>query len=73
MKGMQIMKKTMMKILSVMLAVLLLAPAYAALVKACERLQEIIAACRAIPNKELARFTGQINSLAEKWQKWAKK
>ncbi len=34
MKGMQIMKKTMMKILSVMLAVLLLAPAYAALVPA---------------------------------------
>ena len=26
-----------------------------------------------IPNKELARFTGQINSLAEKWQKWTKK
>lgn len=49
------------------------AAAYAALVRAGERLQEIIAACRAIPNKELARFTGQINSLADKWQKWAKK
>ena len=49
------------------------AAAYAALVAAGERLQRIIAACRSIPNKELARFTGQINSLAEKWQKWAKK
>ena len=49
------------------------AAAYAALVAAGERLQKIIAACRSIPNKELARFTGQINSLAEKWQKWAKK
>ena len=47
--------------------------AYAALVAAGERLQKLIAACRAIPNKELARFTGQINSLADKWQKWAKK
>ncbi len=49
------------------------AAAYAALVAAGERLQQIIAACRSIPNKELARFTGQINSLAEKWQKWTKK
>ena len=47
--------------------------AYAALVAAGERLQKLIAACRSIPNKELARFTGQINSLADKWQKWAKK
>ena len=47
--------------------------AYAALVAAGERLQQIIAACRSIPNKELARFTGQINSLADKWQKWTKK
>ena len=49
------------------------AAAFAALEAACERLQAIIAACRSIPNKELARFTGQINSLADKWQKWAKK
>ena len=49
------------------------AAAYAALVAAGERLQKIISACRSIPNKELARFTGQINSLADKWQKWAKK
>lgn len=49
------------------------AAAYAALVAAGERLQRIIAACRAIPNKELARFTGQINSLCDKWQKWTKK
>ena len=46
--------------------------AYAALLAAGERLQKIIAACRAIPNKELARFTGQVNSLADKWQKWTK-
>ena len=49
------------------------ASAYAALVAAGERLQKLIAACRSIPNKELARFAGQINSLADKWQKWAKK
>ena len=49
------------------------AAAYAALAAAGERLQKIIAACRSIPNKELARFTGQVNSLADKWQKWAKK
>lgn len=47
--------------------------AFAALAAAGERLQKIIAACRSIPNKELARFTGQINSLADKWQKWTKK
>ncbi len=47
--------------------------AYSALVAAGERLQKIIAACRSIPNKELARFTGQINSLADKWQKWTNK
>jgi len=49
------------------------ASAYAALVAAGERLQKIIASCRSIPNKELARFTGQINSLADKWQKWMKR
>ena len=49
------------------------AAAYSALEAACARLQKIVASCRSIPNKELARFTGQINSLAEKWQKWAKK
>ncbi len=47
--------------------------AYAALESALERLKKIVDACRGIPNKELARFTGQINSLAEKWQKWTKK
>ena len=47
--------------------------AYAALQSALERLGKIVEACRGIPNKELARFTGQINSLAEKWQKWTKK
>ena len=49
------------------------AAAFAALESALERLGKIVAACRAIPNKELARFAGQINSLADKWQKWAKK
>ena len=49
------------------------AAAFAALESALERLGKIVDACRAIPNKELARFAGQINSLADKWQKWAKK
>ena len=48
------------------------AAAYAALVAAGERLRKIIEGCRSIPNKELARFTGQLNSLADKWQKWVK-
>ena len=47
--------------------------AFAALENALERLRALVESCRGIPNKELARFTGQINSLCDKWQKWAKK
>ena len=43
------------------------------LLSAIERLTSIARACRGIPNKELARFTGQVNSLADKWSSWAKK
>ncbi len=47
--------------------------AFNALVAAGERLMEIIRACRGIPNKELGKFAGQINSLAEKWSSWARR
>ena len=40
------------------------------LLAAVERLMRIARACRGIPNKELAKFTGQINSLADKWAHW---
>ena len=46
---------------------------YAALAAAGERLMSVIRGCRGIPNKEIARFTGQINSLADKWSTWTKK
>ena len=42
-----------------------------ALVAACERLMDVIRGCKGIPNKELSRFTGQVNSLADKWNSWA--
>ena len=41
------------------------------LLSAVERLLLVAKACRNIPNKELAKFTGQINALAEKWSGWA--
>lgn len=41
-----------------------------ALIAACERLLEIARAAKGMPNKEIARFTGQINSLAEKLGAW---
>ena len=44
-----------------------------ALIAACERLIKIARACKEIPNKEISRFTGQINSLADKWSSWAGK
>ena len=44
-----------------------------ALLAACSRLAELARSCRGIPNKEIARFTGQINSLADKWSSWGKK
>lgn len=43
------------------------------LIAACERLLSIARACRDIPNKEISRFAGQINSLADKWSSWTKK
>jgi metallo-beta-lactamase family protein len=43
------------------------------LVAACERLLGIARACKGIPNKEISRFAGQINSLADKWSTWTKK
>ena len=45
------------------------ADAFAALVAAGERLMGVIRGCKGIPNKELSKFTGQINSLADKWSR----
>jgi len=47
------------------------ADAFNALVAACERLMRVIRGCKGIPNKELSRFTGQVNSLADKWSSWS--
>ena len=44
--------------------------AFDALVAACDRLMAVIRGCKGIPNKELSRFTGQVNSLADKWSSW---
>ncbi|MBR2716726.1 MAG: MBL fold metallo-hydrolase [Oscillospiraceae bacterium] len=44
--------------------------AFGALVAAGERLLSVIRGCRGIPNKELGKFAGQVNSLAEKWGSW---
>ena len=46
---------------------------FSALLAAADRLRGVAGACRGIPNKEIARFTGQINSLADKWSTWTKK
>ena len=43
------------------------------LLAACKRLADVAQACRDIPNKEIDKFAGQINSLADKWATWAKK
>ena len=45
--------------------------AFGMLEAACERLMSVIRGCRGIPNKELSKFTGQVNSLADKWSSWA--
>lgn len=37
------------------------------LVAAAERLMAVARACKGLPNKEIAKFTGQVNSLADKW------
>jgi len=47
--------------------------AFAALLAAGERLLAVIRACKGIPNKELSKFTGQVNSLADKWRSWTEK
>ena len=43
------------------------------LIAACKRLTELAYGCREIPNKEIGKFTGQVNSLVDKWSAWAKK
>ncbi|MGN1003055.1 MAG: MBL fold metallo-hydrolase RNA specificity domain-containing protein [Oscillospiraceae bacterium] len=45
--------------------------AFDACVAAVERLMAIVRACKGIPNKELSKLAGQINSLADKWSSWA--
>ena len=47
--------------------------AYSALTAAGERLMAVIRGCQGIPNKELGRFTAQINTLITRWESWAKK
>jgi metallo-beta-lactamase family protein len=47
--------------------------AFSGLIAACERLIGIARSLRGIPNKELGRFTGQVNSLADKLQSWVTK
>ena len=42
------------------------------LLAACKRLTDIARACKEIPNKEIGKFAGQINSLADKWSTWTK-
>ncbi len=41
------------------------------LLTAAYGLIDVIKACRGIPNKELAKFAGEVRSLAAKWQTWA--
>ena len=42
--------------------------AYSALTAAGERLMAVIRGCQGIPNKELGRFTAQINTLITRWE-----
>ena len=46
---------------------------FGSLMTACQRLTDMARACREIPNKELSRFAGQVNSLADKLASWTKK
>ena len=41
------------------------------LLTAAYGLVDVAKACKGIPNKELAKFAGEIRSLAAKWQTWA--
>ncbi len=43
------------------------------LIAACERLLAVARSCKSIPNKEISKFAGQVNSLADKWSSWVKK
>ncbi len=43
------------------------------LLAACQRLTDLARSCKEIPNKEIGKFTGQINSLVDKWSGWGKK
>ncbi len=49
------------------------ASVFEGLIAACKRLTELAYGCREIPNKEIGKFTGQVNSLVDKWSGWAKK
>ncbi len=46
---------------------------FSSLLGACQKLTDLAQSCRGIPNKELSKFTGQINSLIDKWSSWASK
>ena len=46
---------------------------YDGLLAACQRLTDLARSCREIPNKEIGKLTGQINSLVDKWITWSKK
>ncbi len=43
------------------------------LLTAAYALVDVAKACRGIPNKELAKFAGEIRSLTSKWESWIKK
>lgn len=42
---------------------------FSALIAACERLTKVAYSCKDIPNKEISKFTNQINALADKWKR----
>ncbi len=43
------------------------------LLAACQRLTQLAQSCREFPNKDLAKFTGQVNALADKWSAWVRR
>ena len=47
--------------------------AYRTLLSAGERLMALIRSCKDIPNKELGKFAGQVNTLIGKWESWGRK
>ncbi|MBE6994009.1 MAG: MBL fold metallo-hydrolase [Ruminococcaceae bacterium] len=46
---------------------------FGALLDALDRLTAIVRSLKGIPNKDVARLTNQINSLADKWSRWKDK